>query len=118
MIKTLLLLIAVMLNAGGDAFLQEIVLYQKDSFYKEKVYAKHDHNSFAQLKEANAIIDPNDYDLHLLNAAIFYATNKVREQKHLPLLKFSPQLRDAAVVHSQQMVDKKFFDHYGKTKGL
>src|ERR1043165_155285 len=118
MIKILLLTAFVMLNAGGEKFLQEIALYQKDSYFKEKVYAEHDHKSFAQLKEANKVIDPNNYDLHLLNAAIFYATNKIREQKHLPLLKFSSQLRDAAVVHSQQMVAKKFFDHFGKTPAL
>lgn len=109
--KNLFLLILLFLKSDGDKFLQDIPMYQKDSYFKEKVYAEHDWKSFEQIKEANTIVDPNNYDLHLLNAAIFYSANKVREDKHLKALKYSAQLRDAAVVHSQQMVEKKFFDH-------
>lgn len=117
MIKNLLL-VCVMV-AGGAEFLNEIALYQKDSYYKQKVYAEHDWKSFYALKDASQVVDPDNYDMHLLNAAIFYATNKVRAGKRLPELKYNAGLRDAAVVHSQQMVDKKFFDHYNnKTRKL
>ena len=110
--KNLFLLVFIFLYAGGERFLSDIHLYQKESYFKQKVYAEHDWKSFYGLMEANQVIDPDNYDLHLLNAAVFFATNKVREDKRLKPLKFSTELRDAAVVHSQQMVEKKFFDHF------
>lgn len=112
MIKNLLLLTFLLVRVDGEKFLQDIPLYQKDSYFKQKVYTEHDWKSFSVLKEAAQIVEPNNHDLHLLNAAIFFATNKVRENKNLKPLKFSAELRDAAVVHSQQMIDKNFFDHF------
>jgi uncharacterized protein YkwD len=106
--------------AGGDAgkFLDEIALYQKDSYFKEKVYAEHDWKSFSGLKEVNQSVNPDNYDLHLLNAAVFFATNKIRAEKKQKELSYSSALRNAAVVHSQQMVDRKFFNHFGKAPKL
>ncbi len=119
MIKNLLLLVLVAVSGGGEKFLEEIPLYKKDSYFKEKVYEEHSWKSFSALKEVNQIVDPNNYDLHLLNAALFFVTNKVREEKKFKPLKYSAQLRDAAIVHSQQMVEKRFFDHFNsKTKKL
>ncbi len=119
MIKNLLLLVLVAVSGGGEKFLEEIPLYKKDSYFKEKVYEGHSWKSFSALKEVNQIVDPNNYDLHLLNAALFFVTNKVREEKKFKPLKYSAQLRDAAIVHSQQMVEKRFFDHFNsKTKKL
>ena len=97
---------------AGEKYLAKIELYQKDSYYKQKVYDEHNWKSFYQLKEAQANVDPNNYDLHLLSAAIFFATNKLRESKGLKTLRFSPQLRDAAAVHTNQMIEKNFFDHF------
>src|SRR5688572_1875913 len=108
---TLVLFISFLFPDSGDKFLNEIPAYQKDSYFKQKVYAEHEWKSFYKLKEANEIIDPDNYDLHLLNAAVFFSTNKLREEKKGKTLKFSASLRDAAVVHTQQMVDKKFFSH-------
>ena len=117
--KNLLLFTFALFNSGGEKFLKDIPLYQKESYFKQKVYAEHDWKSFSELQEASQIVDPNNYDLHLLNAALFFVANKVREDKRLKPLKFSPQLRDAAVVHSQQMIEKKFFDHFNnKTRKL
>lgn len=112
MIKNLLLLVLVAVSGGGEKFLEEIPLYKKDSYFKEKVFEEHSWKSFSALKEANQIVDPDNYDLHLVNASLFFVTNRVREEKKLQPLKYSAQLRDATVVHSQQMVEKRFFDHF------
>ena len=96
----------------GDNYLSRIGLYGKESYFKQKVYSEHDLKSFYQLKEPNTIIDADNYDLHLLNACVFYATNKLRESKGLNPLQFSPPLRDAAVVHTYQMIEKNFFNHF------
>ncbi len=117
--KNLLLFTLALFSSGGEKYLSYIPLYQKESYFKQKVYVEHNWKSFSELKEAKQIVDPNNYDLHLVNAALFFATNKVREDKRLKPLKFSYQLRDAALVHSQQMIEKKFFDHFNnKTRQL
>src|SRR6185436_13246076 len=109
--KTLLLVILLLAMPGGNKFLEEVSLYQMDSYFKQKVYDEHDWKSFYQLKEAGEIVKPDNYDLHLLNAAVFFATNKLREEKRLKPLNFNAGLRDAAVVHTSQMIEKKFFNH-------
>ncbi len=101
-----------LLFPGGEKFLNEIDLYQQESYFKQKVYQEHDYKSFAGLKEVKEIVNPDNYDFHLLNAAVFFATNKLRDEKKLKQLKYSANLRDAAAVHAYQMVDKKFFDHF------
>ena len=111
MLKHLWLILFVTIYSGGEKFLNEIPLYQQESYFKQKVYAEHDYKSFYTLKEPNQIVNPDKYDLHLLNAAVFFATNKLREEKKLKPLKFSAELRNAAVVHTQQMIEKKFFNH-------
>ena len=112
--KHLLILLLIPLFAfdAGENYLAKIPLYQKESYFKQQVFAEHNWKSFYKLKEAQAIINPNNYDLHLLNAAVYYATNKLRESKGLKTLQFSPQLRDAAVVHTNQMIEKNFFNHF------
>jgi uncharacterized protein YkwD len=107
----LLILLSLFLADSGEKYLSDIPAYQKESYFKQKVYEEHDWKSFYQMKEANQLVDPNAYDLHLLNAAIFFSTNKLREVKKLKPLKFSAGLRDAAVIHSYQMVTKNFFNH-------
>ena len=114
-ILVLILLIPLLALNSGDRFLNKIALYQKDSYFKQKVYADHDWKSFCKLPEAQAIVDPSNYDLHLLNAAVFFATDKMRESKHAKPLQFSSQLRNAAVVHTDQMVEKNFFDHFNRS---
>ena len=114
--KILLILALLPLLAfdSGEKYLGKIEWYQKDSYYKQKVYAQHDWKSFYRLKEAQANIELFDIDEHLLSAAVFFATNKMRESKHVKPLQFSHQLRDAAVVHTNQMIEKGFFDHFNK----
>jgi len=108
----MLLVVLLAASTGGEKFLEEIPLYQKESYFKAKVYAQHDWKSFFELKEANAVVNPDDYDLHLLNAAVFFATNRLRAEKKQKQLLFSAPLRDAAVVHSWQMAEKKFLNHF------
>ena len=98
----------------GSRYLNNNHLYKQDSDFKESVYVHSAWKGFYELKEAQAIIDPARYDLHLLNAAIFFATNKIRESKKVKALQFSSQLRDAATVHTSQMIEKNFFDHFNR----
>ena len=77
-----------------------------DSFYEEFNW-----RSFKEWEETHKVIDLYNPDYGLLNAAVFYVTNEQREKKHKPVFKFSSALRDAAFSHSQQMVERKFYNH-------
>lgn len=94
-----------------DTYLAKVPGYSGESYYKQQVYSEHTWKTFYALPDAKKVIDVNNYDLHLLNAALFYATAKVRSEKGLGEIKFNSGLRDIALIHSHLMVTKKFFDH-------
>ncbi len=99
----------------GSRLLNKLPFYKKESYFKKDVYSEKSWKQFYAVKEAQQVVNPADYDFHLLNAAFFYATNKLREEHKVKLLQFSEALRDAAAFHTHEMVAKKFFDHYNNT---
>jgi uncharacterized protein YkwD len=100
-----------------DSYLQKVPGYYTESYYKQKVYEENTFKTFYASEAAKVKIDVKNYDLHLMNACLFFATAKIRNDKGLKETKFNSGLRDAAVVHSQQMITKKFFDHFNKADG-
>ena len=69
-------------------------------------------DEFFKLKEVNDTIDFNGFNSDLLAAAIFHQTNLQRKSKDQ--LKYNKQLANAAQYHSNQMVEKHFFDHVNR----
>jgi len=88
----------------------------EDYSFSDRDYAKYNWHTFSELPAVNQIIDLNKIDYDLLNAAIFFATNEQREKKNKPVFEFSVALRDAAKLHTEQMVERNFFSHIGKTR--
>lgn len=84
---------------------------KRDISFSDNAYSQYTYESFAQLEAANQEIDITNIDYDLLNASIFYATNKQRVQHKKNQFLFYPLLRDAAVTQSTQMVKYNFFDH-------
>lgn len=115
--KVLPLLLATTLTAlpDGSKWLSRIEWYQQESYYKEQAYREQDAKSFAALPEPNRMVNPEQFDFHLANACVFYATNELRESKGKPTLKFSGTMRDAATVHTYEMISRNFFDHYNRS---
>lgn len=56
-------------------------------------------------------------DSALLNAAIFYETNRRRAAEGLPPLEYSPALEKSAQMHADDMVAQNFFDHISPVAG-
>jgi len=92
-------------------YLAVVTKYNEVSLFEDARYKDLDWKGFYKLDEANELVDPRNYDFDLLNAAMFFAVNKYRDSKGLPPLQFEPMLRDAASIHSSQMVKLNFFDH-------
>lgn len=68
-------------------------------------------SDFFKLDEVNKTVDPKNFDPELFAAAIFHATNIVRNQYNLPLFRFSKILYKAARLHCTNMINRNFYDH-------
>lgn len=77
-------------------------------------YATFDEKSFASHEPANRSIDFTKIDYPLLNAAIFYETNRIRVSKGKERLRHSLRLEMAAYIHSKLMVERNFFSHVNR----
>lgn len=87
------------------------------SAWSAQDYSRHDFESFSALKEAHEEINPETVDLSLLNAAIFYETNRQRVQQGLKPFLHSSALEKAAYGHSKDMAELNFFSHQSPVAG-
>lgn len=69
---------------------------------------------FANSPAANQIINVQSPDYQLLNAAIFHATNEVREKHRLPVFQYSEPLFKSSDAHVQVMMKSGKLSHFGK----
>ena len=82
--------------------------------FPDSAYKNHTWQSFIKIPQLRDTINYLQVDLGLLNAAVFFLTNKARESQRRPLLLFSPKLRNVAKLHSEQMAKYEFVDHFNK----
>lgn len=66
---------------------------------------------FADYAPAQQALDAADWNQNLLEAALFHATNKARQEQGKSLLLPHPGLQQAARFHSQAMRKQSFFSH-------
>ncbi|CAN5578049.1 hypothetical protein BH23BAC1_BH23BAC1_39220 [soil metagenome] len=76
-----------------------------------KGYYRMNWKSFYSLPEVNKVINVHKPDYELLDAAIFHATNEIRENHFLPLFIYSPILHQSSELHSTNMINLDFYDH-------
>ena len=67
--------------------------------------------NYRKVKAFNDTIDLSNPDPVRLNAVLFYATNEVRVKYNLAVLAYSPELEEAAGMHSCDMIMHHFFSH-------
>jgi uncharacterized protein YkwD len=84
---------------------------QSATIFPDSMYRWYDWSQFEHLEAAHQLIDWSNPDFHLLNAAVFYHTNRFRLQMKKPPLVFSDALRNAALYHAIQMSERGFFGH-------
>jgi uncharacterized protein YkwD len=78
---------------------------------KTDLFTRYDAKSFAKLRQAQQIIDPDAVNYDLVDAAVFHETNRRRQQQRLPLLKHDENARAAARMQSRAMAKGAFVDH-------
>jgi uncharacterized protein YkwD len=97
--------------AQNNSYKTEITEYlNKPSVFNDSLYL--DVKSRTLLIELSKTISIEKFDIHLLNAGIFYYTNEYRIKKNKAVLQFSAELRDAALYHALQMNVKNFYNHF------
>jgi uncharacterized protein YkwD len=79
--------------------------------WKDADYGKYDYKTFEASKIANSRIDMKNIDYGLLNAAIFFETNRQRDLQERELLKHLPALEKVAAGYSAMMVERRFLSH-------
>lgn len=79
--------------------------------FPDHAYQSHDWQSFYLIREVQDTINLQHPSYSLLNAAVFYATNKVRMEFGLTQFQFSSELRNMANQHARAMAKYDFVDH-------
>jgi len=77
-------------------------------------YTKLSIDSFFNTSAALQTIDIEKPDVALIDMAVFFASNEQRIKRKLPAYGYNPVLREAALFHSIEMRDKRFFSHINK----
>ncbi len=75
-------------------------------------YRRYPLDSFFDLPAIHQQISLSQPDYALLNAAVFYVTNRERARRRLPLLQFAPGLRNIAAHHAEAMATHDFVSHF------
>lgn len=83
----------------------------------EMLYNKYDHANYTSYRYFSDTINPGSIDYALLNAAVFFETNRQRVKYGLKPLKHHPKLEMSAQEHSKDMVDYNFFSHTSRVPG-
>ncbi len=84
------------------------------SAFPDYYYTNFNWDTFEQWHIAKTPIDPNNVDYNLLQAAIFFYTNQYRKSKRLKPVEFKSNLCSAAMHHTKEMGDKRFYDHVNR----
>ncbi len=87
------------------------LIAQNKSNWDISYYKKYSLNDFKKYAPANSPIDLKNIDYALINAAVFYETNRMRVANKRKEFTHSQALENAAQMHSKDMVDYNFFDH-------
>ena len=77
----------------------------------ENSYRDYTYESFLKLAVINTTVDPNNFDQNLLNACVFYITNKERKLNGRAVFVYLKGLEKAAEMHSVDMVRDDFYSH-------
>lgn len=92
-------------------------LFQDNEKWSYDDYEIYDYQTIVNFDAANLVIDDDDLDIPLLNAVIFYETNRQRVLNHLSPFIFAIELEKSAQGHSDDMVKFNFFSHSSVVKG-
>jgi uncharacterized protein YkwD len=90
---------------------------QNTGSWNHSYYREYDVDDFRSYGPANQILDFDNLDYPLLNAAIFYESNRMRIQNGVKSFIHSRALEEAAFLHAKDMAELNFFSHHNPYDG-
>lgn len=87
------------------------------SAWRSENYKRFNHNNYNTFPYFDSLVNADRFDHELLNAAVFFETNKQRIKNGLSPLKHHPKLEMSAQGHSKDMVVFNFFSHTSRVPG-
>lgn len=102
-----------------DQFFQWLILFlllvpgwsHGQNRWETSGYSRYNSTTIIDFPGLKMPVDTSGFDNRLLNAAIFYETNRIRIINKLPELKYDTRLERSAQAHSDSMAVKNFFSH-------
>ncbi len=91
--------------------LQSFSFAENSQVWDDSYYDRFTADEFMEYELSNHKIDFKIIDYQLLNAAVFYETNRMRVKHGMKPFIHSAALEKAAFVHSKDMVEQGFFSH-------
>jgi uncharacterized protein YkwD len=85
--------------------------------WKPRDYSRYNYKNFTEIKALQRKISDKNPDTALLNAAIFYETNRQRVLNGRKPFRYSSALEKAAQGHSRDMAKYNFYSHKSPVKG-
>lgn len=85
--------------------------------WTEQMYNYYSFENYTNYKQFNDAIEPTTFDANLLEAAIFYETNRQRVKNGIQILHYDYALNVAAHNHSVDMVKYNFYSHTSVVTG-
>lgn len=107
--KSIVLVIVMLLHA--------FPVFSQQTAWQETYYNSYNHTNFATFEPFSTTINPESFDYKLLNAAIFFETNRQRALFGQKPLKHDSRLENCAQGHSNDMVNYNFYSHTSTVPG-
>lgn len=98
-------------------WLLTIAVHAEDSKWSIQFYEKYNIHTYSSFHPFTERIDMQKIDYPLLHAAVFYETNRQRQNHQLPEFRYARRLELAALDHTKDMVAHNFFSHTSPIKG-
>lgn len=85
--------------------------------WNESMYNSYSYRTYTQYAPFNEVINPSQFDARLLNAAVFYETNRQRVLNNRTPFRYDYALEVCAHNHTYDMVTQDFFSHTSTVVG-
>ena len=85
--------------------------------WNEDMYSSYSYLTYTRYSAFNEVINPSQFDARLLNAAVFYETNRQRVLNNGTPFKYDYALEVCAHNHTYDMVTQDFFSHTSTVAG-
>lgn len=93
------------------------VLTQAQTSWQKSDYKYYNFNNYTSVEAFLEVVDENSFDSSLLNAAIFYETNRQRQFYGATQFLYDNRLERCAQGHSEDMPRLNFFSHTSLVPG-